>query len=49
MARRVVCGLSEVIATLAPTMALSSVDFPALGRPTKQAKPERWVTAGADR
>ena len=30
---RVVCGLSEVIATLVPTMRLTSVDFPTLGRP----------------
>ena len=39
-ARRVVCGLSEVIAIFSPTMALSRVDLPALGRPTKQAKPD---------
>ena len=39
---RVVCGRLEVIATLVPTSALVSVDLPALGRPTKQAKPERW-------
>jgi len=40
-ARRVVCGLSEVIATFSPTIAFSRVDLPALGRPTKQANPER--------
>ena len=36
---RVVWGLSEVIATLVPTSALVSVDLPALGRPTNDAKP----------
>ena len=41
MTVRVVCGRDEVIATFVPTMALVSVDLPALGRPTKQAKPER--------
>jgi hypothetical protein len=30
-----------VIATFCPTSAFSSVDFPALGRPTTQANPER--------
>src|SRR5262249_8289138 len=40
----VVCGRLEVIATLVPTSALVSVDLPALGRPTKQANPERKVT-----
>ena len=38
---RVVCGRPEVIAILAPTSAFVSVDLPALGRPTKQAKPAR--------
>ena len=38
---RVVCGFEEVIATFVPTIALVSVDLPALGRPTKQAKPDR--------
>src|SRR6266496_3482544 len=46
MACRVVCGLLDVIATLVPTSALVSVDLPALGRPTKQANPERWTLAG---
>ena len=36
---RVVCGLSEVIATFVPTSALVSVDLPALGRPTNDANP----------
>ena len=38
---RVVCGLDEAIAILLPTRALVRVDLPALGRPTKQANPER--------
>ena len=38
---RVVCGLSEVITTFCPTSALVSVDLPALGRPTNDAKPLR--------
>ncbi len=38
---RVVCGLLEVIAILVPTIAFVSVDLPAFGRPTKQAKPAR--------
>ncbi len=33
MARRVVCGLDDVIATFSPTSALVSVDLPTLGRP----------------
>ena len=38
---RVVCGLSDVITTFWPTSALVSVDLPAFGRPTNDAKPER--------
>src|SRR4051794_19125878 len=38
---RVVCGFEEVIATLLPTSAFVSVDLPAFGRPTKEAKPLR--------
>ena len=38
---RVVCGFEEAITIFWPTSALVSVDLPALGRPTKQAKPER--------
>ena len=34
MARRVVCGLAEVMAIFSPTSALVSVDLPAFGRPT---------------
>ena len=41
IACRVVCGLDEVMATFSPTSALVSVDLPALGRPTMQAKPDR--------
>jgi hypothetical protein len=40
IARRVVCGLLLVIATLAPTRAFISVDLPTFGRPAKQAKPD---------
>jgi hypothetical protein len=40
---RVVCGWLEVIATFWPTRAFVRVDLPALGRPTKQAKPARWA------
>ena len=41
MVCRVVCGRIDVIATLVPTRAFVSVDFPVLGRPTKHTKPER--------
>ena len=41
IARRVVCGRSETIATLAPTIALTRVDLPAFGRPATPTKPER--------
>src|SRR4051794_27808615 len=44
--RRVVCGRSLVIATLAPTRAFVSVDLPTFGRPARQANPDR--NAGAD-
>ena len=33
---RVVCGLSETMASFVPTIRLSSVDLPAFGRPTKR-------------
>ena len=42
---RVVCGRLEVIATFLPTRAFVRVDLPALGRPTKQAKPARWAAS----
>ena len=38
--RLVVCGRLLVIATLAPTRALVSVDLPTFGRPTRHAKPD---------
>ena len=41
IARRVVCGLSLVIATFSPTSALVSVDLPTFGRPTKVTNPDR--------
>src|SRR3712207_540667 len=41
IACRVVCGLDDAMAILLPTRAFVRVDLPALGRPTKQAKPER--------
>src|SRR3954449_2571953 len=39
IARRVVCGLSETIATFWPTIALTRVDLPTLGRPARATKP----------
>src|SRR3954454_14011566 len=38
---RVVCTLGVTIATLLPTSALISVDFPALGAPISAMKPQR--------
>src|SRR5262249_5909170 len=38
---RVVCTLCVTIATLAPTRALTSVDFPTLGAPINATKPQR--------
>ncbi len=38
---RVVCGLGEVMATLAPTSWLTRVDFPTLGGPTTVTKADR--------
>src|SRR6266436_2495939 len=38
---RVVCGLDVTMAIFCPTRWFSSVDFPALGRPTMAAKPAR--------
>src|SRR3954447_16140287 len=38
--RLVVCGLSEVIATLPPASAFTSVDLPTLGRPATATKPD---------
>ena len=36
---RVVCGRSETIATLVPTMRFTNVDLPTLGRPTRETNP----------
>ena len=41
MSRRVVCGLSETIATFWPTSAFTRVDLPTFGRPTTATMPER--------
>src|SRR5258706_9677526 len=38
---RVVCGLSLVIATLAPSRRFRSVDFPTFERPTRATVPQR--------
>src|SRR3974390_708941 len=38
---RVVCGLEVTMATFWPTSLLSSVDFPAFGRPMMATKPAR--------
>ena len=46
IACRVVCGRDDVIAIFDPISALVSVDLPAFGRPTKQAKPERNPASG---
>src|SRR5271157_6037857 len=46
MVVRVVWGLSATIAIFEPTSAFSSVDFPALGRPRMETKPERKPAAG---
>src|SRR5262252_4444170 len=43
---RVVCGLSETIATFSPTSALTSVDLPALGRPTTAISPTLIAGSG---
>src|SRR5271170_1922610 len=40
MRLRVVCGLGETMATLRPTSLLTSVDLPALGRPTMATNPD---------
>lgn len=38
---RVVCGLREVMLSFCPSNALSSVDFPTLGRPISAIVPQR--------
>ena len=47
MVCRVVCGLAEVMATFLPTRALVSVDFPALGRPTRTENPAWYPPNGS--
>ncbi len=47
IARRVVCGLSETIATFWPTIALTRVDLPTLGRPASATNPDRVATSGS--
>src|SRR5664280_1236711 len=37
---RVVCGLSATMATFWPTIAFSSVDLPAFGRPISETNPD---------
>src|SRR5262245_65146461 len=39
MRLRVVCGLSDTMATLAPQRAFTSVDLPTFGRPATATKP----------
>src|SRR5271165_3201736 len=46
MRLRVVCGLRVTMASFSPTSAFSSVDFPALGRPMMETKPERNAMSG---
>src|ERR1051325_560221 len=46
MRARVVCGLSETIASFWPTMRFSSVDLPALGRPMSATAPLLYFRSG---
>src|SRR3974390_3521966 len=46
MRLRVVWGLGVTIASFSPTNAFSKVDFPALGRPMMETKPERKPMSG---
>jgi hypothetical protein len=39
----VVWGLEETMATFSPRMALSRVDLPTLGRPTRAIKPVLFI------
>ena len=48
MRLRVVCGLRVTIASFSPTSALSSVDFPAFGRPMMETNPERNAMSGSN-
>src|SRR5579862_509546 len=44
IARLVVCGRLEVIATFVPTIAFVSVDLPTFGRPATATKPARVIS-----
>ena len=44
---RVVWATGEVMAIFSPMQALSSVDLPAFGRPTRATKPERKACSEA--
>src|SRR5579863_7029342 len=44
IARLVVCGRSEVIATFVPTIAFVNVDLPTFGRPATATKPARVIS-----
>src|ERR1044072_1312919 len=46
---RVVCGLSDTMASLWPTMRLSSVDLPAFGRARNETKPDLPLILRGDR
>src|SRR5512135_3377674 len=46
MAVRVVCGRGATIASLVPSSAFNSVDFPALGRPRIATNPALCFTFG---
>ncbi len=47
IARLVVCGRSETIATFSPTTALTNVDLPTFGRPASATKPLRVTVRAA--
>src|SRR5437867_6087829 len=49
MRLRVVCGLAETMETFCPRMRLRSVDFPALGRPTRATTPLLLSLSRAER
>src|SRR6266513_3798518 len=46
---RVVCGLSDTMASLWPTTRLRSVDLPAFGRPRNETKPDLPLILGGNR
>jgi hypothetical protein len=45
---RVVCGFSEIIAIFSPRKVFIKVDFPTLGRPVRETKPERNILLHLD-